>query len=308
MRMLFGVNDLKDFGFWLSEELLEQGYTPNYRLLLVSYMLLASAIMLYLAFGVTFLNKSRDPDEIGMSEGQKSYNRGLGLFIIAVALSQVLTIIDLMSFDIEGVGFFRTADMYGFDSMIGGDDYIVGFTMVLFALWFLVYPLEKYLLDKRPVLAGFIGMMIFAPGLLRSIEINRSMFGFELIQGEFHYHFMTALWIIVILVIIISVLFVLKLYINLGVKSPPKSKLRKRSRYIVIGIAIWIACIFIASPVHLQVSTVTSPYGFQAPDPSPGTLPFFVHQLGLYWLFPVFIPLLLFIALTFLINGFKRDF
>ena len=142
-------------GFLISEEYLAMGYEPNIVRLVLAYMFLPSAETLYIVFGLTFLNKAGATESGAAYAGQRSYYHGLGFFIRSVALAQILTLIDRLSMDVYDKGFFMTTDNYHppFASMIGGVEYIVGFTMMFISLSFLLYPLEKYLLQKRIVLS-----------------------------------------------------------------------------------------------------------------------------------------------------------
>ena len=210
---------------------------------------------------------------------------------------------------VKDVPFFRTSGKYDppFESMIGGDDYVVGFTMVLLALTFLVYPLEKYLLSRKPMLTVVVSVAVPMPLILRLIEINHQIFGLELAADSFDKLIFTFLWIFVVAVVILSILFVMKLYAELGFKSPAGSILRQRSRMVIFGLTIWVICVFLTSEIHFEISDINSPYNFQYTG-SLNPIAEFVHEYSLYYLFPLIVPGLLYIALTYLVFGFKRDF
>lgn len=203
-----------------------------------------------------------------------------------------------------------TTDNYNppFASMIGGDEYIVGFTMIFISLSFLLYPLEKYLLQKRVILSIIVIVSIPLPTIIRLIEINHQAFGLDLSAGSVQQRVFVGIWLAVIVVVIAAVLFVMKLYIDLGIKSPPGSQLRKRSKLVVIGLILWIVCLFSTSRIMGHISDVTSPYGPYAPEPIPGSLPYLIKSLNLYATFPFLIPIALYLALFLLLTGFKRDF
>jgi hypothetical protein len=310
LRILQEDNGKGKSGFFISEDLLAMGYQPNVLMLVLAYMFLTSAVTLYIVFGMSFLNKARATESGSAYAGQRSYYRGLGLFIISVALAQVLTIIDWLSMDIYDRGFFMTTDNYNppFASMIGGDEYIVGFTMIFISLSFLLYPLEKYLLQKRVILSIIVIIAIPLPTIIRLIEINHQTFGLDLSERSIQQKIFVGIWLAVIMVVIAAVLFVMKLYIDLGVKSPPGSQLRKKSKLVVIGLIIWIICLFTTSRIMSYISDVTSVFGPNAPPPTPGSLQYLIQSLNLYALFPFLIPILLYLALYLLLTGFKRDF
>lgn len=98
----------------------------------------------------------------------------------------------------------------------------------------------------------------------------------------------------------------MKLYLDLGVKAPEGSILRRRSRMVITGLVIWVICLFITSEIMGEITNVLSPFGPNM-EAAAGTWPFLVKEMGLYILFPLIIPTLLLTALAFLVRGFKRE-
>ncbi len=286
---------------------------PNALMLLIAYMLMAGAIALYWQFGLSFIMKGRRSD----SEAQKSYYQGLGFFLLSVSVGQFIYILDLMVEDTTGNRLFMSPGDYdpAFESLLTADYFIVIFTIILLALAFLMYPVEKYLYArKRSLFTYVVAIFVPAPLVIRYMEINHEMFGWNISKavveaenGTFWLTTVTAIWILIIAVGAGGLLYLMKLYIDLGRKSPPGSKLRKKSQTIVWGFIIWLSAIFLTSGIMKEIAKVESDYMPWVEVPA-GSFEFFVQQFRGYYLLPLIVPGLLVISLSLMIFGFSRDY
>ena len=282
-------------GFDISDDYKEQGYEPHTTPIVIAYMALAATIALWVNFG--------------FSVAQKSYYKGLGIFILTVALSESTYLLDLFYRDVMNTRFFNTSEVYGMESMLTSDYYIVIFTMLLVGLATLMYPMEKYLYSSRnQVFTLTISALVPVPLIIRYIETSHKKLNLDLADdGSFHYQMLSFAWLFVILIIAMAVLYLVKLYLDLGRKAPKGSELAKKSKKIINGLFLWLLAIFSTSMIMKEVSSVTSKY---APMGTPvvGTLDSFVQGSGLYLIFPILIPIMLMISLRYLVNGFTRDY
>jgi hypothetical protein len=299
----------------------DEGLTPNTMALVIAYMAMATALGLYMQFGLSFLYKGIKSE----STWQKTYYRGLGAFFAAVAISQFLYIADLLVRDVYDRRIFLTNNLHdpAFYSFVDADYFVVIYSMVLISLALLMHPVEKYLYaQKRKPLTIFVSITVPMPLILRMIEINHVNLGIQIgkdyIDAQrivldsnsyypFHYQVMTGIWFVVIGILAISALYLLKLYLDLGRKSPPGSKLRKKSRMIVFGLLLWLVSIFLTSTIMKEISDAKSSY-LPGVDNPPGSIDAFMSQSGLFWLLPFVIPTLLLLSLTLMIVGFTRDY
>ena len=299
----------------------DAGLTPNTMALVIAYMAMATALGLYMQFGLSFLYKGIKSESVW----QKTYYRGLGAFFAAVAISQFLYIADLLVRDVYDRRIFLTNNLHdpAFYSFVDADYFVIIYSMVLISLALLMHPVEKYLYaQKRKPLTVFVSVTIPMPSILRLVEINHEKLGLqigeEFINAQrialgsdsyypFHYQLMSGIWMVVIGILAISTLYLLKLYLDLGRKSPPGSKLRKKSRMIVWGLLTWLVSIFLTATIMKEISDSKSSYLPGAVN-TPGSLDAMISQSGLFWLFPFIIPLCLLLSLTLMIVGFTRDY
>jgi hypothetical protein len=300
-------------GFSLGEDTLAAGYEPNTMLLVISFMAMGIALAMYVQFGLSFMSRGRKTE----NPAQGSYYRGLGMFILMVALSEGIYLIDVLNRDVNHERIFLETSNYSvpFESLLVNDYYIPMLTLILVSLAFLTYPMEKYLYgQERKPLTVFLSVSVPFPVILRVIERNHENLGLEIgsdIELGFHYDMISMFWMIILAGMTLSFIYLLRLYISLGNKAPKGSKLRKKSRLIIYGMVIWVVAIFLTSTVTKEISDVTSSWGpnqdIDSLDPLYG-LYTFVGQNGLYSLLPLFVPTLLIISLSCLVSGFTRDY
>lgn len=296
-------------------------YEPNTLALVLGYMALSSALVLYIQFGLSFLHKGAKSDAVW----EKTYFRGLGAFFIAVAASQFIYIADLLSRDIYDRRLFLTPLAYAepFYSNVDSDYFVWIYTILLISFALLMYPVEKYLYaqKRRPItMAISIGSPV--PLILRLVEIFHKSLGLQIGLDDIeayrasvgsdhaltqHCYVMDAFWYIILGLIAISALYLLKLYLDLGRKSPPGSQLRKKSRMIVAGLFIWIASILTTPNLMKELSDAKSTYKPGYPN-EPGTIDYVISSTGMFYAIPFISPALLVISLTLLVFGFTRKY
>ncbi len=299
----------------------DEGLEPNTLPLVLAYMALSLALGLYCEFGLSFIAKSLKSDSVW----QKTYYRGLGAFFFSVALSQFIYIIDLLSRDVNEKRLFLTSLSYSppFFSFTDADYFVWIYSLILVSLALLMYPVEKYLYaQKRTPLTIFVIIGIPIPFILRLVEINHKFFGLQIGRDEVlsfqasigvegamtsHYYLMQVMWMLVVGIIALSALYLLKLYLDLGKKSPPGSQLRKKSKMIVFGLLIWLAAIFYTSTIMKDISDATSNLKPGYPN-EPGTVEYFISNNGLFYVLPFVIPILLITSLVLLVEGFTRKY
>jgi hypothetical protein len=294
-------------GFFISDDYLERGITPNTIGIIVAYIGLAMAISFYLELAISFISRGRKSE----NKAQGTYYKGLGMFILSVAFSESAYLIDLLNryiFDrrifLESVGYPDP-----FQSFIDADYYLVAFTMILVGLAFLMYPMEKYLYANRTkTLTLTISVCIPFPLIIRAIEINHTALQLDLSSKDtFHYQMMMFAWGFIMLLGLLALLYLMKLYLDLGRKAPQGSQLRKKSGMIIWGLIIWLVAIFSTSAVMREISRVDSSFGPWVIN-APGTFEYFIQTSGLYSLLPLLIPSLMILAVALLVSGFTRDY
>ena len=268
---------------------------------------MGAVILLWIQFGFSFILKGRK--DVASSEAQSRYYKGLGAFVISVAVSESTYLLDLFARDITGQRIFTKYNTpETFYSFIEVDYYVLSFILVLVGLTFLMYPMEEYLYaKKRKTFTIAIAFCIPAPIIFRIVEINHRSLGMDLSNNStMDYQLMAAAWILVIIIAGMGLLYLLKLYMDLGRKAPRGSKLRKKSRQIILGLLLWLAAIFSTSGLLKSISSVTSDWGPYSTI-NVGFTGWFVRN-QLYYVMPFIIPILLFSALRLLIVGFTREY
>lgn len=284
-------------------------YEPHTLMILISYMLMAVAIGLYFQFGLSFLIKSKNADSVA----QRQYYLGFGAVVLTITFSQFLMIANDISKDLFERELFRSAADYNppFASFFPEDYYIFIFMMVLVALVFLTYPIEKYLFkEERKPMTTYIAVCIPIPLVIRVIEINHERLNLDISEpGTLAQVGLSVVWIVVIGAMILAFIYLLNLFLQLGRKAPPKSKLRRKSKAVIAGLIIWLPTILWLRSFFLrELARVDSPY-----DPNSGIVASnqFVEILqntGVYYIFPFLVPALLITALGLLVYGFTRDY
>ena len=225
-------------GFSISDDYRAKGMEPNTIPLLITYLAMIAVITLWINFGFSFIGRGLKSE----NEAQKTYYKGLGIFILTVALSESSYLFDLFSRDVSERRIFLETQDYPdpFNSFIEVDYYTVSFIMVLLGLAVLMNPMEKYLYSrKKQYFTYTIAACIPLPIIIRLIEMNHRRLGLKLDDtGSFHYQMVSLAWIAMMFIGVLALMYLLKLYIDLGSKSPKGSILRRKSRYIIFGLKI----------------------------------------------------------------------
>ncbi|MFO8020471.1 MAG: hypothetical protein R6U96_17750 [Promethearchaeia archaeon] len=260
----------------------------------MGYLSVYTMLLIIIGFGVKFIIDGRKFEE---GFAQREYFIGLGLFIISVAIGEGIYLSDLVYRTYMGTRLFLPLTSsegqvswqnllgYKLVSLINRDYYLVVITILLLSLSFLMKPLEKFMLKRNtPVMTYLNRVLVPFPLILRILEVNlHSLFGIKVVEGSIPYYVFTGCWIFILLVMGISILLLLGLYLKMGIQAPSGSSLKKKSFFIIIGILIWIATIFMTANIFREI------------------------QSGNWYFIPI-IPTLLAISVTLLMNGFKREY
>jgi hypothetical protein len=279
-------------------------YEPRLPFVMFAFILIGIMIGLYIYFGLNFIHKGKK----SKIDAQKSYYRGLGFFIITVASSEAVYFSDFLSRVLYSKRIFNTieeySDVFGvnIDSMFDSDYFVLIFMLLAFGLVFLSAPLEKYLLGrKRKLLTTAAGLAVPLPLIARLIEVFAyDITGMEVVEGSTYYTVTSVIWFTNIGVLSISVLILFSLYLKLGLNAPQGSKLRTKSKMIVLGLMIWIFAILYTSTVLKELwdngndwLAIVAVRGFLWP---------------LYYILPFLIPALLLFSLALISSGFNREY
>lgn len=247
---------------------------------LVAWLAIAIILSLLIYKGIGFVIKGQ---AIKDNKGQRTFFRGIGMFMTSVALGQAVYLLDYVWEQIFGVRIFGRAP-YSFATLIDRDYYVLIFTILLFSAAFLIYPLERYMLERKKIILTVItAIAIPIPQILRVTEY---FLGGTLTTGSALYLIFSILWytVITILIIVVAILFVL--YIQVGRKAPTGSPIMKKSIAIIIGFLLWLGSVFVTSPILKQLETVQLEFE--------------------YFIYPFVIPLLLGISLKLILYGYKE--
>ncbi|MBD3353296.1 MAG: hypothetical protein GF364_17580 [Candidatus Lokiarchaeota archaeon] len=277
---------------------------PRLPAIMVTFILISVMIALYIYFGFNFYIKGRR----AKLDAQKSYYKGLGMYIITVAMSEGLYLFDYMNRVLYDERVFKTIEMYEIElgvqieSLFEPNYFVIIFMMLCFSLIFLAAPLEKYLLGrKRRPLTWAAVIVTPMPLIARIIEVNiYNWTGEELTQTSTYYYFTSAIWLINIGVLSMAMLVLFSQYLKMGIKAPVGSKLRAKSKEIVVGLMIWILAILTSSSVLKSIW-----------DDGNEWLSRLVNNVPLaeiFYLMPFIIPGLLLLSLGLITAGFTRDY
>lgn len=275
--------------------------TPN---IVLTFLLTGAMIALYIYFGFNFFFKGRRSN----SDAQRSYYQGLGFFIITVAISEAMYLADYISRVLYEERIFRTIGDWEAalgiqtDSVFAQDYFIYIFMLLSFGLIFLAIPLEKYLLGrKHKPLTWAAALSLPLPLLARFLELRIPVWtGNPIEEYGSNYMLTSIVWFVNLGIIIITLLILFSLYLKMGVKAPPGSKLRRKSKQIVLGLFIWIFAILMTSSVLSEVWENGNEW-LNMIDAG--------LTLGvIYYILPFVIPTLLLSSLGLISNGFNRRY
>lgn len=260
----------------------------------VGYISVYIMLGLCIYFGIKFIHDSRQFEK---GSSQREYFIGLGLFIISIAIGEGTYLTDLYLRILtggmnEGTRIFFTIEMwqeligYNLESVIAYDYYVAITITLLLSLSFLMNPLEKFMLRReKRILTHLTRILTPFPFIIRVFEVNlASWFGpnFQVVDGSVPFYVFMALWFVIIGIIAISISFFIYLYLKMGIKAPTGSSLKKKSILIILGFFLWIIAVLLTSSIFREVED------------------------GSWYLFPI-VPVLLVLALSCMVSGFKRE-
>jgi hypothetical protein len=162
--------------------------------------------------------------------------------------------------------------------------------------------MEKYVFAQKTLfltyLCIFFGLLI---PIVRIFEMNSySWFGQQVLEignddgvtTSLGFAF-TFFWLFLIVILFLIILLLMQLYIRMGTKAPAGSKLRSKSRLVVIGLVFYVAAILTTQNAARELMNVN------CADPVWGCMTY---------VFGFSTPIALFITLICLRKGFNRDF
>jgi hypothetical protein len=116
-------------------------------------------------------------------------------------------------------------------------------------------------------------------------------FGWTIQVGEFGYMVTSYTWYVVVGIIAIAMLYILNLYAKMGSAAPSGSKLRRRSKLIILGLLLWLVAILGNSTMMREISMNNCS----------------MMELPIYLFLPLVIPGVFLLSLSLLITGFSRE-
>ncbi|MHA1818954.1 MAG: phosphatase PAP2 family protein [Promethearchaeota archaeon] len=209
------------------------------------------AIYLLYTFGLHLLINAKKKE----NEVAKQYDLGLALFFISIATSALIYTIDLFHREFIGGRIFPAeaeykAMGYIFDSMHPQFYFIILLTFISLSLYFLMKPIEKYLMPYKKQIISYICLIeVPLPAIIRIIELQ-----FLPLKGTPLYMVTTGLFIMIWLLIGISVLSLIGIYIKLSIKST--GDIKKKSIAILFGIILWLLITFERSNFLKQIKSL----------------------------------------------------
>jgi len=283
--------------FFQSPSIYEQfpklvGLIPHY-----TFTLIAIGIWIY--FGGSFISKARNETE---NPAQKSFYRGFGLFVTFSAICAGVVTIDYMSRVFTGRRIFWTdGDWQAFlgvpelTLLLNRDYWIFILIFVLFALSFLLRPVERYMLGHQSTPLSTT-CLFFSPIVLvvRMFELNAyAWFGIVLKKESLFTFIFFTINGFIILITLIAFFVLVTLYVRMARSAPGGSVLRKKSVEVVVGLFIWLVGIFTAN-IHTEIVEIL----FSS-----------LHPFNIFEWYFVFAPgIYLFIALGLISAGMRREY
>ncbi len=249
---------------------------------IISWIAILTVLAIIIYVGIGFFRKGwRLREE---NKGQATFLRGIGIFLIAVPISELFYILDYISRKVFGERIFGSAP-YNFATVLDRDYFVLIFFVIFFSAAFLIYPLERYLLEmKRKILTTITTIAIPAPIILRIVEYSLDV---NLTMSSPLYILFSVFWYGMWALIAVFVLILLILYIQVGKNAPKGSPAMKKSIAIIFALLIWLLAIF-GTPTILKelYSFNTEFYRF---------------------ILPFIIPTLLAVSLKLILYGYSSD-
>ncbi|GAB4305127.1 MAG: hypothetical protein Kow0069_00480 [Promethearchaeota archaeon] len=253
------------------------------------YLLMFSVLSLWLYFGLSFYLKGvREKENLA----QKSYQKGFGIFITCAVALETLFVADSFLEEHYDLTFFNSEGDYGLDSIVYSDFFVLAPAVMFFSLFFLLYPVEKYMLKRSRASIATVNVALAPfPFVVRYVEVNLDdWFGVALESQSLPFFAMTVVWVTLIGFAFLSILVVMALYGRMARAAPKGSKLRRKCWYVIFGLFLWATGLFSTGETHNRI------WAFWAPE-------IIFGRLFLFWT-----PFLLIISLLLLASGFSREY
>ncbi|MBD3351150.1 MAG: hypothetical protein GF364_06665 [Candidatus Lokiarchaeota archaeon] len=278
--------------------------------LVIYYILMGALIGQFILVGLDFVGKRK---KFQNNKAQRVYFRGLGIFILCVAICQILYLIvavDTLMFNNPNPIFNEDSDydvgtlkLFRSFWFFNEDKFVITFFILFASLPFLTHPLEKYVLArKNNILTWICGVTAPLILLARFVEMNLyHWFGIEVLPAAYSstgqdttaYLGFAIWWMYVVFMLFLAITLLMKLYLDMGVKAPEGSKLRKKSKLICFGLIIYVIAIVTTQNASKELLDMS------CQEPIWGCLTY---------IFGFSTPIFLFIVLLLFRKGFSRDF
>lgn len=238
--------------------------------------------------GVRFLGKGLFERE---NKAQKAYQKGLAYFFLTGALVQGVYLLELTNRFFTGWRIFNNHWDYAFDTIMLWDYFIIYWVCLLLSGAALTYPVERYMLKRRPYIAIVAAASTPIPPLLRAAEYA---LGDAIQAGNVLHLAFTILWVVVDTLIVVICVFVPVLYVRMYRAAPKKSKLRRKCIEVVIGYGCYILALVFMRFTYMAI-----------PDPPP------LGYSGIVldpWFYVLVVPVMHFMAQILITTGFSREY
>nr|MDO8115793.1 hypothetical protein [Candidatus Sigynarchaeota archaeon] len=203
-------------------------------------VLMAIVVNYFLYYGVNFFKKSRDRSSF---EIERKLNVGYGFFFIGLAFGYGTYVADRIgrfytqtSTD-DGRLFFRDTE-YGIVSAINRDYILLTFIGLGIGLIFLAFVVEKYILNRKVILAW-----ITTAGFVFSIALRPIELAFYPVAPDVVEYLGYIIYAILLLVLVL----LLVLYGTIAKNAPPRSDLWNRSISFIVGILLMVVMLMVGN-------------------------------------------------------------
>ncbi|MHA1732447.1 MAG: hypothetical protein ACTSU5_10915 [Promethearchaeota archaeon] len=252
------------------------------------YLFVATVLAVWLYFGVIYLIRSVHEENLA----QRAYWRGFGIFVTLAAAFEVLFVADMFYEIYGGNPLLNRAEDYGIASINYSDFFVVMPSVMAVCAGLLIRPVEKYMYKKETCAVSRLYFVLSpVPAVARVFEVNLDdWFGLDLVWGSLPFFVMTAVWVFVLVMAVLTGVFIVGYYHRVGQAAPPGSKIRRKVVEIEAGIVVW------AVGMSTTLWARQELWKFWAPQYPYG-------PMFLFWT-----PAFLLAALVLLTSGFSRIF
>ena len=247
---------------------------------------------------------------------QKAYFRGLGIFVLTIAVCQILYLLVAVNEHLyaDEIPIFKEDQHYDYWTgtewvrvfrsfwFFNEDKFVLTFFLLFISLPFLTRPMEKYIMARKHNILTTI-CLITAPAILIVRVLERNLyewFGIPVLNSELSgtgapttaYIVFSGFWIATVAILFTVILLLIQLYLLMGRKTPTGSKLRKKSKLISFGLIFYVIAIVTtqnAAKELLDMSVTAPIWGW------------------LTYIFGYSTPIFLTITLVLLRLGFRRE-